>query len=781
MADRVIQVDVDGNSSGIIAAMAQAENAIQTQTRVISGHFAEMGASINKVIGIIGTMSAVLAGGAVFKSFITESQQWTGETIKLAKVMGITTEEAGAYKVALHSLGLEQDILENASMKLSRTVATKQQAFKDLGIEIKDVNTGKLLPMGTIIENTTTYLNGLEKGTNRNAAASTLFGRNWKEMQRILELTSEKVAEGRKELQDLGLEVGPARVQQFVQYRTEVKYLGLVYESIKIQVGNALMPTLIGLGQWFKDIAPAAMFVFGGALKGVVAFVEYATLGVTTLWETWKAFWEQFSVTSIALVQVITKVISGDFAGAWETAKKGAADFGQAGVTWVDNVGAAAERTNARVAKLFGITPQAASKPEQQASGQFDPDKADKDTHARQMSQEDAQLKAILAGFKMREQAEKDGAKSLIDEESFYFQTGLIGQEQFSAKKYELERQSLIKTQGLIDEEIKAIEKSTARKLGIEGLTPEEKGKVTADSKKETTDKAAEKQKVNAELYQLDAKYFTDTTVLAQKQAADERNYLAQWSQERRLAQASDLQKTKEFYGMVQAAQGLTTISDLAKIDKEEQDQIRSWAMQTDSFEEFERRKAEIEKFYAKKRTDVADDETKTKNGWAANGFASMGSLADSFYQLSGKKSKAAFEASKAMHVGETIMNTGNAAMAAYKAMAGIPYVGPALGALAAAAAIAAGLVQIKNIESASPDGGSSMSSGGGGGDSSPNYPSSQVVQQPTGGTNRGQGSVTVQIMGNVIGEQEWVEKNLIPSINDAVGRNVTLNLGTAR
>ena len=517
-------------------------------------------------------------------------------------------------------------------------------------------------------------------------------------------------------------------------------------------------------------------------LKGVVTFAAYAALGIMSIYDAAKATISQLVGFVATVSEVISKATSGDFSGASKAARQGYAEFLQAGDTFVDSVAKRAEATNAFVARIWGLSAATVSKKSLEVAGDnFDTkDPKDKDTHARQASQEDAKLKAILAGFKMREQAVKEGSQSLIQDESFYFQTGLVGQEEFNAKKYELERQSLIKTQGLIDEEIKAIAASTARKLAI-AQTPEEKGKVTADSKKETTDKVAEKQKVNAELYQLDAKYFTDTTVLAQKSASDMKNYEAQWLQTRRLAEETDLQKTKEFYGMVQATQGLSTISELARIDKEEQAQIRSWAMQTDSFEEFERRKAEIEKYYALKRTEVADAETKTKTGWVTKGFHDMGSLADSFYQLSGKKSKAAFEISKQMHVGETIMNTGNAAMAAYKAMAGIPYVGPYLGALAAAAAIAAGLVQIKNIESASPDGGSSMSSGGGGGDSSPNYPSSQVVQQPTGGTNRGQGSVTVQIMGNVIGEQEWVEKNLIPSINDAVGRNVTLNLGPAR
>lgn len=55
----------------------------------------------------------------------------------------------------------------------------------------------------------------------------------------------------------------------------------------------------------------------------------------------------------------------------------------------------------------------------------------------------------------------------------------------------------------------------------------------------------------------------------------------------------------------------------------------------------------------------------------------------------------------KALAITQTIINTYASATAAFKAMAGIPYVGPALGAAAAAAAIASGFANVSAIASA--------------------------------------------------------------------------------
>jgi len=772
--DRRVQVTIDGNAEGIIAAMQSAENAVQTQTRLISGHFSEMSSSINKVIGIVGTMSAVLAGGAMFKSFISDSQQWTGDTLKLAKALGTTTEEAGGLKVAAHNLGIEQDVLEGVAMRLSRTVATNQQAFSRLGIEVKDSHTGALLPMTQIIQNTIERLNEMEPGVNRNAAASLLFGRNWQQNSAILKLTSEKVAEGRRELQSLGLEVGPDRVQQFLQYRTEVKYLGLVSEALKVQVGNALMPVMINMGKWFHDVATVALFVFGGALKGIVTFVEYATLGVQILWETWKALWGQFSVTSISLVQIITQIISGDFAGAWKTAKQGVSDFASYGVKWVDNVAAAVDRTNTRVAKLHGLMGETARSVPQTSGAQFDPDKPekDKDLSGKQIAAENARLQAVLAGFKSREQTIKEGNQSLILDEEFYYKTGIVSQTQFNDKKYEIERQGFINTKALIDQEIHAIRDSEAKKLSIAN-TPEEKGKVKADSGKEVTQKLAERQKLDAELYQLDAKYFTEQRVLAlqdEKAEFDHTNVMLNLSHQLTQGKLKDdgdvrgaIEKQYNFESAQAAAQLNWTLAHTVLTEQQKariQDEYRAKRMLA-------------EQKYTQQITDLEKKEQQQKLSSTMQYTSATAGLFGSLYELSGKKLKAFF------YLQQTA-NAASAVMSGYKSAAAATEpppigLGPVAGGPLAAIMIAGGYASAASIMAQSLGG----VSGGGAGSASygSGTPTSPVVTQPMGGQTQAQGGLTVNIQGNVIGEDSWVENNLIPSLNNALGRNVTLNI----
>ena len=68
--------------------------------------------------------------------------------------------------------------------------------------------------------------------------------------------------------------------------------------------------------------------------------------------------------------------------------------------------------------------------------------------------------------------------------------------------------------------------------------------------------------------------------------------------------------------------------------------------------------------------------------------------------QSLGQHSKAAFAAWKAMAIAQTIIDTYTSAVASYKSLAGIPYVGPALGFTAAAIAVAAGMARVAAIRS---------------------------------------------------------------------------------
>jgi len=75
--------------------------------------------------------------------------------------------------------------------------------------------------------------------------------------------------------------------------------------------------------------------------------------------------------------------------------------------------------------------------------------------------------------------------------------------------------------------------------------------------------------------------------------------------------------------------------------------------------------------------------------------------------------SRRAFEVGKAAAIAQTIMSTYEAAQKSYSALASIPYVGPALGAAAAIAAVASGMARVSAIRSQSFGGGGGASATG--------------------------------------------------------------------
>jgi hypothetical protein len=155
------------------------------------------------------------------------------------------------------------------------------------------------------------------------------------------------------------------------------------------------------------------------------------------------------------------------------------------------------------------------------------------------------------------------------------------------------------------------------------------------------------------------------------------------------------------------------------------------------------------------------------KRDTAQDTMSTLSSIATFIYNDSGKKNKAAFRVNQGISSANAIMNTATGATRAF-AQYGWPW-----GAVAAAAVIAAGAVQLQQIWSANPEGGKGGSAAmpvtGAMNLTTGNGP---VVQPSSGQQDNGR-AITIQIQGNVIGEDKWVEENLLPAIRRASGRNV--------
>ena len=133
----------------------------------------------------------------------------------------------------------------------------------------------------------------------------------------------------------------------------------------------------------------------------------------------------------------------------------------------------------------------------------------------------------------------------------------------------------------------------------------------------------------------------------------------------------------------------------------------------------------EDDKIAAAKKLEIEQKLNDAKLQAVQNGLSAIGNLAELFAGKSKASQKKAFQVQKAVNIAGATIDTFKAATSAFSSMSGIPIVGPALGGVAAAAAIAAGLVNIKKISSTQFEGGSATGGAGVGG-SVPSVPQVQ-------------------------------------------------------
>jgi len=154
----------------------------------------------------------------------------------------------------------------------------------------------------------------------------------------------------------------------------------------------------------------------------------------------------------------------------------------------------------------------------------------------------------------------------------------------------------------------------------------------------------------------------------------------------------------------------------------------------------------------------LKDEEREKRKLDAATGtLTAINSLVELFAGKSRAQQERAFKIQKGVATAQALIDTYKAATSAYQSMAGIPYVGPVLGGIAAAGAIAAGIVNVKKIQAQKFDGGGGASGGG-----APTVSSS--LSGATGGAPQFTlaGASGVNQLANTVGQQQPVKAYVV-------------------
>ncbi len=190
---------------------------------------------------------------------------------------------------------------------------------------------------------------------------------------------------------------------------------------------------------------------------------------------------------------------------------------------------------------------------------------------------------------------------------------------------------------------------------------------------------------------------------------------------------------------------------------------------------------ASIEAAYSELSVQTARKERDLRIQYAGESFGAVADFMENLYVVTDSKNRAIFEVMKAAAISQTVIDTYASAQAAYKALAGIPIVGPGLAVAAAASAVVAGLARVAQIRGTSFGGGTPVTSGG------------EAVTAPyTGGSTHafpiqeGTSSVAQTLTVNVynpLSDENWdkiVEDNIAPALEGLSERDVVLNIKVA-
>ncbi|WP_025041029.1 hypothetical protein [Nitrosospira briensis] len=304
MADKDVSLGISAEDAGLNAAVANAAKVVQNATSQMGKSFDSVGGSIKKMQDIFAGFTTILAGGAAFKAAVDQSVNLTKESMALGKALGISATEASVLNVALGDTYQTSESFIDSNGKMTKQLLKNEDAFKNLGVATRDSN-GSFRNSVDIQMDVNNRLLEFKEGIDRNMEGIKIYGKGWDEAAQTLKLTSGVMAAAKEKSDALGLSIGQENVAATTRYRAAMNDVQDVVTAVLKATGDALLPILSRLGEWFSQIGPAAVAMTRVAMD---VFGTVVTTVGTVIGELWNIASTAFS----AIGRVVQAAFGGD-------------------------------------------------------------------------------------------------------------------------------------------------------------------------------------------------------------------------------------------------------------------------------------------------------------------------------------------------------------------------------------------------------------------------------------------------------------------------------------
>jgi hypothetical protein len=267
-------LEITADNSQFIAKMKESQEAMRAAFESMKGTLEGLSGAFEAVQKAAFAVTAVLAGGAAFREAVDASVNAAVGAQQLGRELGITATQASILKVAMEENHVPMEAVSAAANKIATAIKKNPAEFDRMGVAIRDSN-GNMRNSFDIMTDVNTKLAEMKEGTARNVEGQRIYGKSWAEIAPTLRLTAAAMEEAKETAQSLHLIVGKEGIAQTEAYRKAMAGVHTVFDALEKSIGDALLPALTTMAQWFVSIGPAVVNGFKAAIYGLYAALSY--------------------------------------------------------------------------------------------------------------------------------------------------------------------------------------------------------------------------------------------------------------------------------------------------------------------------------------------------------------------------------------------------------------------------------------------------------------------------------------------------------------------------
>ena len=314
LADFESQAEGSADATGELATQSDtAAEATQTanqgwsESKDVLAKLAKEG--LDKAAAACKKLAKALAGA------VGDSAEYADDILTMSTQFNMSTDSLQEFQYMSELVDVDLGTITGSMTKLTKAMGADSQAFKDLGIDIRNAD-GSMKSADEVFLEAIDALGQMEAGVDRDNAAMELFGKSAQELNPLIEQGSEGIAAYAQEAHDMGAVLDEEALTSLGEMDDSFARVEQAGTALKNTIGTALAPVVTSLAEgiaklsaWFQNLDP-------GLQKAIIAFVGIVTAiipaiaAVVKIIQTFKALSTVFTTISAGPIALIVAGIA---------------------------------------------------------------------------------------------------------------------------------------------------------------------------------------------------------------------------------------------------------------------------------------------------------------------------------------------------------------------------------------------------------------------------------------------------------------------------------------